>query len=94
MNDRKIRVGLIRMDSHTMYIGILMGEHDPACLEGPCMIGAGDAPIPEALALAASIGFDGYVSLETEKMYHPEPTVPDAAESFPEFIRYMAASGH
>lgn len=63
-------------------------------LEGPCLIGAGDAPIAAALALVASIGFDGYVSLETEKMYHPEPTVPDAAESFPEFIRYMAASGH
>ena len=35
MNDRKIRVGLIRMDSHTMYIGILMDEHDPALLRGP-----------------------------------------------------------
>jgi len=41
-----------------------------------------------------AIGYDGYVSLETGNMYHPEPTVPDAAESFPEFMRYMAASGH
>ena len=94
MNDRKIRVGLIRMVSHTMCIGIQMDEHDTARFAGPCMIGAGDTPIPEALELASSIGYDGYVSLETEKMYHPEPIVPDAAESFPEFIRYIAASGH
>ena len=43
MNDKKIRVGLIRMDSHTMYIGILMDEHDPALLRGPMPAADGSA---------------------------------------------------
>lgn len=32
---RPIRVGLVRMDTHTMYIGCLMAEHDPDLLHGP-----------------------------------------------------------
>ena len=35
MHNKKIRVGLIRMDTHTMYIGCLMAEHDPMLLRGP-----------------------------------------------------------
>jgi predicted dehydrogenase len=32
---KPIRVGLVRMDTHSMYIGCLMAEHDPGLLRGP-----------------------------------------------------------
>ena len=32
---KPIRVGLVRMDTHTMYIGCLMTDHDPDLLHGP-----------------------------------------------------------
>ncbi|HCN06909.1 MAG TPA: hypothetical protein DIT01_03175 [Lentisphaeria bacterium] len=35
MNERKTRVGLVRMDTHTMYIGCIMEDHDPMLLRGP-----------------------------------------------------------
>lgn len=35
IRQKNIRVGLVRMDTHTMYIGILMAEHDPMLLRGP-----------------------------------------------------------
>ena len=33
--EKPIRVGLVRMDSHTMYIGCLMQAHDALVLRGP-----------------------------------------------------------
>ena len=35
MNERKTRVGLVRMDTHTMHIGCIMEDHDPMLLRGP-----------------------------------------------------------
>ncbi|MBI4028251.1 MAG: Gfo/Idh/MocA family oxidoreductase [Verrucomicrobia bacterium] len=35
MRKNYIRVGLIRMDTHTMYIGVLMQAHEPMLLRGP-----------------------------------------------------------
>ena len=62
-------------------------------MESPCLIGTGDAPNKEAFALLRAAGYRGYVSLETEKMYHPEPETPDADESFPQFAEYMRLTG-
>jgi hypothetical protein len=39
MNERKTRVGLVRMDTHTMYIGCIMEDHDPMLLHGPMPCG-------------------------------------------------------
>jgi len=39
MNERKTRVGLVRMDTHTMYIGCIMEDHDPMLLRGPMPCG-------------------------------------------------------
>lgn len=32
-------------------------------------------------------GYEGYLSFEWEKKWHPE--LPDASEAFPAFIQYM-----
>lgn len=38
-----IRVGLVRMDSHSIYMGVLMQEHDPLLLRGPMLCSDGSA---------------------------------------------------
>ncbi len=35
MSVDSIRVGLVRMDTHSIYMGVLMQEHDPMLLRGP-----------------------------------------------------------
>lgn len=51
------------------------------------LIGAGEMPILEALRLLRQIGYDGYLSLEWEKKWHPE--IPEPEVAFPQYIRVM-----
>ena len=55
----------------------------------PCLLGEGDYPCREPVMLWNQIGFDGYVSLETEKHYNPQPEAPDADVSVPQFVEKM-----
>ena len=50
-------------------------------------VGNGDIPIKEIVNTLASDGFDGYLSLETEKKWHPE--LPDPENEFPHFVEYI-----
>jgi sugar phosphate isomerase/epimerase len=50
-------------------------------------IGEGDLPLDEALTLLREAHYDGWLTFEWEKMWHPE--IADAHESFPHFVRTM-----
>jgi sugar phosphate isomerase/epimerase len=52
-----------------------------------CLVGAGDIPMREMLASLTGIGYDGYLTLEWEKMWVPEIEEPEAA--FPAFVKHM-----
>ena len=51
------------------------------------MMGEGDLPITEMLDALASIGYEGYVSLEWVKRWAPDLTDPGIV--FPQFAHYM-----
>jgi len=53
------------------------------------MLGKGVVPLADALKTLKSIGFDGYVSLEWEKAWHPEIEDPEVA--LPQAIRFLRA---
>lgn len=49
--------------------------------EGPryCLVGQGDVPLEEVLRLLREGGYDGWLSFEWEKKWHPEIEAPEAA---------------
>lgn len=49
-----------------------------------CALGAGDVPIRECLRLLSDAGYDGWITFEWEKRWHPEIESPEVA--FPQFI--------
>lgn len=50
------------------------GKHPDAKL---CMIGQGDLSFKQMIELLRSIGYDGWLSLEWEKMWHPDLEEPE-----------------
>jgi sugar phosphate isomerase/epimerase len=63
------------------------GEHE-YCLPGQ----GGDVPLAEMVALLAGAGYDGYLTLEWEKKWHPEIADPDVAlPAYARFMKKMAA---
>ncbi|MCL2478368.1 MAG: sugar phosphate isomerase/epimerase [Treponema sp.] len=50
-------------------------------------LGEGSIPIPMHIALLAASNYDGYLSLEWEKRWHPE--LEDCSTVFPEYVRQM-----
>lgn len=52
-----------------------------------CAVGEGDVPVRECVALLQDKGFDGYLSLEWEKKWHPEIAEPE--EVFPKYVTVM-----
>lgn len=52
------------------------------------LVGQGEFPVAEAIALLKQKGYDGWISLEWEKRWHPELEPPEAA--FPEFVKALA----
>lgn len=52
-----------------------------------CLVGTGDIPMREMLACLAGTGYDGYLTLEWEKMWVPEIEEPEVA--FPGFVKHM-----
>ena len=54
----------------------------------PVLPGEGDVPAARTLAWLAANGYDGWVSFEWEKRWHPEIADPEAA--LPRFVRWAA----
>lgn len=52
-----------------------------------CNIGEGELPIPMFCNLLAATNYDGYLSLEWEKGWHPYLAEPE--EVFPHYVKYM-----
>ena len=52
-----------------------------------CLPGEGDVPLAEMVALLAGGGYDGYLTLEWEKRWHPEIAGPEVA--LPAYARFM-----
>ena len=50
----------------------------------PVLAGRGRVPLAEALAAIETLEFDGYVSFEWEKYWHPEIEEPEVA--LPDFM--------
>jgi len=53
----------------------------------PCLMGEGDLPHGQIFDVLKKGGFDGYLSLEWEKRWHPE--LPDPEIAFPQYVEYM-----
>ncbi len=51
------------------------------------LVGEGEIPLEEAFRELRKMEFDGYVSLEWEKAWHPD--LPDPEVAFPQAIEYM-----
>lgn len=56
-----------------------------------CEIGDGDIPLAEIVEALKADGYDGYISLEWEKKWHPELSAPELA--FPRFVSFMKRIG-
>ena len=56
----------------------------------PVLIGEGDFPACELVALLREQGYQRFVSLEWEKRWHPH--IPDPEIALPHFIRWMRAA--
>jgi sugar phosphate isomerase/epimerase len=52
-----------------------------------CLVGEGDLPIQQAITLLKDNGYNGYLSLEWEKKWHP--TLPEPEVAIPGFINYI-----
>lgn len=51
------------------------------------LVGEGNLPVKEAVALLKANGYNGYYSFEWEKLWHPE--IPEWEEAFPQFVKTM-----
>ena len=62
---------------------------DPAARLGYRYVepGKGEVPLREAFRLLKDGGYDGWLTFEWEKRWHPE--IADPEQSFPAFISYM-----
>lgn len=52
-----------------------------------CMVGNGDIPIGDVISLLKDNGYNGWLSFEWEKKWHPDIEEPDIA--LPHFIEYI-----
>ncbi|MCL2771822.1 MAG: sugar phosphate isomerase/epimerase [Oscillospiraceae bacterium] len=52
-----------------------------------CLMGEGEVPVKECLEALRSIDYQGYISFEWEKRWHPDIEEPEIA--LPQFIEYM-----
>jgi len=53
----------------------------------PCLMGEGDLPHEQIYSLLEKGGYDGFLSLEWEKRWHPD--LPDPEIAFPQYVEYM-----
>ena len=55
----------------------------------PALMGKGEFPCADVLSSLHRLHYDGFVSFEWEKKWHPE--IPDAGVAFPQFMEWMRA---
>jgi glucosamine-6-phosphate deaminase len=60
----------------------------PGQLPEPMLPGEGEFPAAAALSALAQIGYEGWLSFEWEKKWHPQ--IPDADVALPRFVRWVA----
>lgn len=53
-----------------------------------CRVGTGDVPLKPIVRTLQADGYDGFISLEWEKKWHPE--LPEAEIAYPDFVKLMA----
>lgn len=53
----------------------------------PCLMGEGDLPHEQIYSVLKNGGYEGYLSLEWEKRWHPE--LPDPEIALPQYVEYM-----
>lgn len=53
-----------------------------------CRVGEGEIPLKAIARTLRDDGYEGYISLEWEKRWHPE--LPDASIAYPDFIKLMS----
>ena len=56
-----------------------------------CLAGEGDVPLAEMIQLLLDDGYDGYITLEWEKKWHPE--LPGAELALPSYAKFLRALG-
>jgi len=52
-----------------------------------CLLGEGDTPIREAISELSDRGYDGYISVEWEKRWHPNLVEPEVV--FPQYAKVL-----
>lgn len=88
-------------ESHDRLKGLIRHAHLKDSQPGPdgkpryCLLGEGDVPVREAIALLRQGGYTGWLSFEWEKRWHPEIEAPEVA--FPQFVhrvrQYLGEQG-
>lgn len=63
------------------------GKRTPDGKNQLCLVGQGEFPLADCVKILKSGGYDGYLTLEWEKKWHPELDEPEIA--YPEFVRVM-----
>ena len=51
------------------------------------LLGEGEVPVAEQLRVLRQRGYEGYISVEWEKKWHPE--IPEPEVALPQHIRYL-----
>ncbi len=54
-----------------------------------CLTGDGDIPLARILATLRDGGYDGWLTYEWEKVWHPD--IPEPEQSFPVYVRHIRA---
>jgi len=71
---------------HTHWKDSILTPADPKRPYRYCATGDGDIPLREAYACLKEGGYNGYLSLEWEKRWHPDIAEPE--EAFPQFVDF------
>ncbi len=71
------------------YTHVKDSRPDPAPDHGYslCLVGTGDIPLAQMLTVLRAGGYDGWLTLEWEKKWHPEIEEPEVA--FPAYVEYI-----
>ncbi len=72
---------------YTVYTHVKDSRLDDSKAGQPVLPGEGSVPLAEMVNLLRAGGYDGYLTLEWEKKWHPEIAEPEVA--FPPYARYL-----
>ena len=72
---------------HVRYVHLKDAKGNPGGPQQLCLTGEGNVPVKEALEVLKSHNYDGWLTLEWEKRWHPE--LASADEALPAHIKYV-----